>query len=116
MYERLDKLRAEVERMKARLEDDKVRLKAAEDKLKAAENAQIIADVGALNLTPEQLAQFLAMMQNGQLNRNVGTAVTQVTSNTSARDENENQDNSLKDYDDESEEDDDEIKYDKDWR
>lgn len=109
MYERLDKLRAEVERMKARLEDDKVRLKAAEDKLKAAENAQIIADVGALNLTPEQLAQFLAMMQNGGLNGNAGTAAMQVTSNSSARDENENQDDILKDYDNESEEDDDEI-------
>lgn len=53
MYERLDKLRAEVDRIKTRLEDDKVKLKAAEDKLKAAENAQIIADVGALNLTPD---------------------------------------------------------------
>lgn len=109
MYERLDKLRAEVERMKARLEDDKVRLKAAEDKLKAAENAQIIADVGALNLTPEQLAQFLAMMQNGQLNGGAGTVATQVTGSSSVRNENEDQDDSLKDYDNESEEDDDEI-------
>lgn len=101
MYERLDKLRAEVERMKARLEDDKVRLKAAEDKLKAAENAQIIADVGALNLTPEQLAQFLAMMQNGQLNRNAGTAVEQPTNTTYS--------SAIEDDDKDQEEDDDEI-------
>lgn len=67
MYEKLDKLRAEVERLRQRVEDDKARLKAAELKLKEAENSQIIADVGALNLTPEQLAQLLAQLANGQV-------------------------------------------------
>ena len=65
MYEKLDKLRGEVERLKRKLEEDRNRLKAAEQKLKNAENAQIIADVGALNLSPEQLAQFLQMVQQG---------------------------------------------------
>lgn len=97
MYERLDKLRAEVDRLKARLEDDKVKLKAAEDKLKAAENAQIIADVGALNLTPEQLAQFLSMMQKGKLN---GSAMVMEANTTYP---------SLKDGNDNQEDDDDEI-------
>ena len=67
MYEKLDKLRAEVERLRQRVEDDKARLKAAELKLKAAENSQIIANVGALNLTPEQLAQLLAQLANGPM-------------------------------------------------
>lgn len=62
MYERLDKLRAEVERMKQRIEDDKARLKAAELKLKEAENSQIIADVSSMNLTPEGLARLLQNM------------------------------------------------------
>lgn len=67
MYEKLDRLRADVDRLKARIEDDKAKLKAAETRLKEAENAQIIADVGALSPTPEQLAQFLQMAANGQL-------------------------------------------------
>lgn len=69
MYERLDRLRGEVERLKKKVEDDKNRLKAAEQRLKNAENAQIIADVGALNLSPEQLAQFLQMVQQGETGR-----------------------------------------------
>ncbi|SDB44996.1 protein of unknown function [Pseudobutyrivibrio sp. YE44] len=67
MYERLDKLRAEVERIKKKIEDDKARLRAAELKLKNAENSQILADVGALNMSPEQLAQFLQLVQQGQV-------------------------------------------------
>ena len=67
MYEKLDKLRAEVERARQRVEDDRVRLRAAEDKLKEEENKQILADVGALNLKPEQLAEFLKLAAGGKL-------------------------------------------------
>lgn len=67
MYEKLDRLRADVEKLKAKIEDDKNKLRLAEQRLKEAENAQILADVGAMNLTPEQLAQFLQMVQSGQL-------------------------------------------------
>ena len=67
MYERLDKLRAEVERCKKKVEDDKVRLKAAEQRLQNAENSQILSDVGALNLTPEQLAEFLKLATAGKV-------------------------------------------------
>ena len=73
MYERLDKLRAEVERCKKKVEDDKVRLRAAEQKLQEAENSQILADVGALNLSPEQLAEFLKLATRGKLG-SAGTA------------------------------------------
>ena len=72
MYEKLDKLRADVERCKQKIEDDKVKLKQAEARLQEAENTQILADVGALNLTPEQLAEFLKLATNGKL----GTANT----------------------------------------
>lgn len=77
MYEKLDKLRGEVERLKRKLEEDRNRLKAAEQKLKNAENAQIIADVGALNLSPEQLAQFLQMVQQGD-SANVASQQTEA--------------------------------------
>ena len=81
MYERLDKLRAEVERCKRKVEDDRLRLKAAEQKLQEAENSQILADVGALNLSPEQLADFLKLVANGQVG-SAGTVVTAVNKET----------------------------------
>ena len=81
MYERLDKLRAEVKRMEKKLEDDKARLKAAQQRLQEAENSQILADVGALNLSPEQLAEFLKLVANGQA-RNAGTQATAVSTAT----------------------------------
>ncbi len=65
MYEKLDKLRAEVERWKRRVESDKAKQKAAEDRLKEAESTQILADVNALNLSPEQLAEFLKLVASG---------------------------------------------------
>ena len=80
MYEKLDKLRAEVEKWKARIEDDKAKLKLAEQKLQEAENNQILADVGAMNLTPEQLAQFLQLVQSGQLKQNTQTGSIGSTS------------------------------------
>lgn len=73
MYERLDRLRVEVERCKKRVEDDKGKLRAAEQRLQEAENSQILADVGALNLSPEQLAEFLKLATSGQLG-NPGTS------------------------------------------
>lgn len=78
MYERLDKLRAEVERCKKKVEDDKVRLRTAEQKLQEAENSQILADVGALNLSPEQLAEFLKLATSRKLG-SAGTANTYET-------------------------------------
>lgn len=67
MYEKLDKLRAELDRAKQRRADADAKVKQLEQKLREAENTQILADVGALKLTPEQLAQFLHMAASGQL-------------------------------------------------
>lgn len=67
MYEKLDKIRAELERARQRKADADAKVKQLEQKLKEAENTQILADVGALKLTPEQVAQFLQMVANGQL-------------------------------------------------
>lgn len=83
MYERLDKLRAEVKRAEKKLEDDKARLKAAQQRLQEAENSQILADVGALNLSPEQLAEFLKLVANGQ----AGNAGSQVSVATTPKDD-----------------------------
>lgn len=67
MYEKLDKIRAELDRAKQRRAEADAKVKQLEQKLKEAENTQILADVGALKLTPEQLAQFLQFAANGQL-------------------------------------------------
>lgn len=101
MYEKLDRLRADVERWKQKVEEDKGKLKAAEQKLKEAENAQIIADVGAVNFSPEQLALFLQQVASGQL----GTTTTEKTSvekndKSSYADETDN-DEETEDFDDE---------------
>ncbi|MBO5485216.1 MAG: protein-ADP-ribose hydrolase [Lachnospiraceae bacterium] len=67
MYEKLDKLRAEVKRWEQKIEDDKAKLRIAQEKLEKAENEQILADVGALKLKPEQLAEFLKLATSGKL-------------------------------------------------
>ena len=67
MYERLDKLRDELRRAEKRKEDADKKLKIAQDRLREAESTQILADVEALHLTPEQVGQFLSMAANGQL-------------------------------------------------
>lgn len=67
MYERLDKLREEVRRAEKRKADADKKLKTAQDRLREAESTQILADVEALHLTPEQVGQFLSMAANGQL-------------------------------------------------
>ena len=72
MFERLDKLRAEVEHRKKKIEEDKAKLKEAEQRLQAAENSQILTDVSALNLSPEQLNEFLKLVASGTL-RNTGS-------------------------------------------
>ena len=92
MYEKLDKLRAEVERCKNRIEDDKAKLKLAEQKLQEAENSQILADVGALHLSPEQLAEFLKLAASGSL-VNANTSVGKVDRTEERESEDEDFDN-----------------------
>ena len=67
MYEKLDKLRDEVRRAEKRKKTADERLKTAQEKLREAENLQSLSDVGALNMTPEQVAQFLKMAASGKL-------------------------------------------------
>ncbi len=72
MYEKLDKLREEVRRCEKRAIDAQNRLKAAQEKLKESEASQILADVGAMKLSPEKLAQVLALVKSGQLKSESG--------------------------------------------
>lgn len=67
MYERLDKLREEVRRCEKRRDDADERLKSAKAKLREAESSQILSDVGALKLSPEEVARVLQLAAVGQL-------------------------------------------------
>ena len=67
MYEKLDKLRADLKRAREKKADIEAKIKNLEQRLKEAEESQILTDVKQLNLTPEQLAKFLQLATSGQL-------------------------------------------------
>lgn len=103
MYEKLDKLRAEVTRWEQKIEDDKAKLRQAQDKLKEAEHSQILSDVGALNLSPEQLAEFLKLATSGKLGAgNADSAFVEKSDRSTygAEDATENEDET-EDFEDE---------------
>lgn len=104
MFERLDKMRAELERAKQRRADAEAKVKTLEAKLKEAENNQIIADVSAMKLSPEQVAQFLKLVASGQLN--APKAVQQSTESkvTVAENEVTDEDYESEDFDNEEDE------------
>ena len=54
MFEKLDKLRNDVTKAKKKQADAEQKVKDLEAKLQEAENTQVLADVNALNLSPEQ--------------------------------------------------------------
>ena len=67
MFERIDRLRDELERAKMRRAEAEARVKACESKLKEAENNQIISEVAKRKLRPEELAKLLQMASDGRL-------------------------------------------------
>ena len=67
-YDKLDRMRADIKRDRDKVARLQEQIKSKEAKLKEAEASQIITDVGAINMSPEQLAEFLALIQSGQLN------------------------------------------------
>jgi len=79
MYERLDKLREEVKRCEKRRDEANERLKAAQAKLKDAEASQILSDVGALKLSPEEVARLLQLAASGKLTVPTAESKTETT-------------------------------------
>lgn len=103
MYEKLDKLRADLERAKQKRAEADARVKQMEQRLREAENTQILADVGALKLTPEQLAEFLKLAANGKLplGQSQEKVVSVVQSSVTNGTEDENQEEESEEYEDE---------------
>ena len=104
MFERLDKMRAKLERAKQRSADADAKVKTLEAKLKEAENNQIIADVSAMKLSPEQVAQFLKLVASGQLNASEAVQQSTETKVTVAEDEATDEDYESEDFDNEEDE------------
>ncbi len=67
MFERIDRLRDDLERAKMRRAEAEARVKVCESKLKEAENNQIISEVAKRKLRPEELAKLLQMASDGKL-------------------------------------------------
>ena len=104
MYEKLDKMRAELERAKQRRADADAKVKTLEEKLKEAENNQIIADVSAMKLSPEQVAQFLKLVASGQFSAPEAVQQSTETKVTVAEDEATDEDDESEDFDNEEDE------------
>lgn len=98
MYEKLDKLRAELEKARQRRAEADAKVKQLEQRLKDAENSQILAEVGALKLSPEQLKMFLEMATSGQLGN---AEPTVIKDSTEVKEDIENDDMESEDFDDE---------------
>ena len=109
MYERLDKLREEVKRCEKRRDEANERLKAAQAKLKEAEASQILSDVGALKLTPEEVARLLQLAASGELSipgKEMNSTMTETEEYVDgsievAEDEDEDLDELMEDFKDE---------------
>lgn len=101
MYEKLDKIRAELDRARQRRAEADAKVKQLEQKLKEAENSQILADVGALKLTPEQLAQFLQLAASGQMSVPQNKPATSATPGTDTEQKDNDYDEESEDFEDE---------------
>ena len=100
-YEKLDRIREDIKRDKAKVTKLQEQIKVKEAKLKEAEASQIVADVGAMNLTPEQLGEFLALIQSGNLNELL-SGKTKIITTVSSSEVNEEENEDL--YEDEEDE------------
>ena len=105
MFEKLDRLRADVKRIE-RINEEKVKLKNAMLRLEKAENEQILEDVSELKLTPEQFNEFLKLASGGILNNH--TAIRKVTGADNGSDQDDLSEDEYAEKDEESEETEDE--------
>ncbi len=102
-YEKLDRMRADIARDREKIAKLQELIRQKEIKLKEAEASRIVADVSELNLTPEELGEFLTMIKSGKLDQfrsdattyrpSLRTAVTEETNKETDEEENDDEDN-----------------------
>ena len=76
-----------------------------EAKLKEAEASQIVADVGAMNMTPEQLGEFLALIQSGGLHELLSGKTKAATTEEGSNETEDNKENLYEEEEDVNDED-----------
>jgi len=100
-YDKLERIRADIQKDREKVAKMQEQIKQKEAKLKEAEATQIVADVGAMNMSPEQLGEFLALIQSGKLEQLLGgTGISPISaanvvvnnSNSDAEDEDDMED------------------------
>lgn len=104
-YEKLDRIREDIKRDKAKVAKLQEQIKAKEAKLKEAEASQIVADVAAMNMTPEQLGEFLSLIQSGGLQELLSGQTKVATTNSSNEKTDDDKDELLEDEEDINDED-----------
>ncbi|MBQ7616068.1 MAG: DUF4315 family protein [Butyrivibrio sp.] len=97
MYERIERLREDLERARKRKAEAEQRVKTCESRLREAENNQILAEVGALKLKPEEVARLLQLAQEKE---KTGQGAASVFERASAS---TTEEKTVYTYDDESE-------------
>ncbi len=66
-FEKLDRMRADIQRDKDKVTMLLERIKQKEARLKDAEGSAILDDVWSYNLTPEQVSEFLKLAASGKI-------------------------------------------------
>lgn len=71
-YDKLDRMRVDIQKDRDKVDKLLEQIKQKEMKLKEAEANQIVADVDEMNMSPEQLGEFLELIRSGKLNELLG--------------------------------------------
>lgn len=101
-YDKLDRIRADIEKDRKKVLKLQEQIKLKEAKLKDAEASQIVADVTAMNMSPEQLGAFLELIESGKLEAymNKQKDFTNKTNDYSESDEDEEIEEDMEDIED----------------
>lgn len=81
-FEKLDRMRADIQRDREKVARMLEQIKRKEAKLKEAEATVILADVGSYNMTPEQLSEFLRLAASGRLDAIIKNTVPVTSTRT----------------------------------
>ncbi len=101
-FEKLDRMRADIERDREKVARMQEQIKQKEAKLKEAEATVILADVGSYHMTPEQLNEFLKLAASGRLDAVLkNTAPVTNTRTPVVPDDDEDEDEETEDNEDE---------------
>ena len=91
-FEKLDRMRADIQRDREKVARMLEQIKHKEAKLKEAEATVILADVGSYNMTPEQLSEFLKLAASGKLEAIMKGAAPVVNTRTPVTFDDEDED------------------------